>query len=69
MSTAEVRIEPSLLNEHVGRLERCGAGRADEIARRLGTDWTGNEVTAALAAQFSDGVAGQSHLVGFWCAA
>lgn len=69
MSTAEVPIEPSLLTEHGGRLERGGASRPHEVARRFGTDWTGNGVTAALAGQLSDGVVGRSHLVAFWCAA
>ena len=58
-----------MLDELVGELERGGAGRPDEIARRLGPDWTENEVTAALAAQLSDVVVGQNHRVGFWWAA
>jgi hypothetical protein len=66
MSAGDVRIERSLLADLVGELERGGAGRPAEIARRLGPDWTEDDVRAALAALFSDGVLGHNQEIGFW---
>ena len=59
-------MRPSMLAEVVGELERGGAGRPADIARRLGADWTEDRVLAALAELFSGGVVGHNHEVGFW---
>ena len=61
MSAEHVRIEPSLLVE----LDRGGAGRPEDIARRLGPDWTEDDVPVALAALL-DGVVGHNREIGFW---
>ena len=58
--------EPSTIAELIGELERGGAGRPAEIARRLGGDWSETAVVAALAELFSDGVVGHSGEVGLW---
>jgi hypothetical protein len=50
----------------VGELERGGAGRPAEIARRLGPEWNEDTVLAALAELFSGGVVGHHHEVGLW---
>jgi hypothetical protein len=55
-----------MLAELVSELERRGAGRPAEIARRLGPDWTEDGVLAALAELFCGGVVGHSHELGFW---
>ncbi|MGA2010259.1 MAG: hypothetical protein ABSH51_06960 [Solirubrobacteraceae bacterium] len=55
-----------MLDEVVDELERGGAGRPIELARRLGPDWTEDRVRVALADLFCDGVVGHSHDVGFW---
>jgi hypothetical protein len=69
MSAGDVRPQPSLLADLVRRLERGGAGRPEEIARRLGPDWTENDVRAALPALFSGGVVGHNREIGFsWVA-
>jgi hypothetical protein len=66
MSAGDVWAQPSLLADLVGELERGGAGRPEEIARRLGPDWTEDDVRAALAALFSNGVVGHDHEIGVW---
>ena len=66
MSADHARIEPSLVADLVGELERRGAGRPEEIARRLGPDWTKDDVQAALTALFCDGVVGHNPELGFW---
>jgi hypothetical protein len=66
MSTGDVRVRPSMLTDLVGELERGGAGRPAEIARRLEPDWTEDSVLAALAELFCDGVVGHNRDVGFW---
>ena len=55
-----------MLTEVVGELERGGAGRPADIARRLGSDWTEDRVRVALAELFSGGVVGHNREVGFW---
>ena len=55
-----------MLADLVSELERGGAGRPLDIARRLGAEWTEDTVRAALAELFSGGVAGHTHEVGFW---
>lgn len=66
MTAGEVQVRPSMLEEVVGELERGGAGRPAEIARRLGGNWTEERVRAGLAELFSDGVVGHNPEVGFW---
>ena len=66
MTAPQVEVRPSLLADVMGELERGGAGRPAEVARRLGPDWTEDAVLAALAELFSSGVVGHSHEVGFW---
>jgi hypothetical protein len=55
-----------MLADVVDELERRGAGRPAELARRLGPQWTEDRVRAALAELFCDGVVGHNHDVGFW---
>ena len=64
MSAGDVRVRPSMLADVVSELERGGAGRPGEIARRLGPDWTADGVLAVLAELFCDGVVGHNHEVG-----
>jgi len=66
MSVGNARSGRSRLAAVVGELERGGAGRPAEIARRLGRDWTEDRVLAALAELFSGGVVGHNHEVGLW---
>jgi hypothetical protein len=66
MSAGDVRVRPSMLADLVRELERGGADRPAEIARRLGSDCTENSVLAALAELFCDGVVGHNHEIGFW---
>jgi len=66
MTAEEARPRPSILSDLVVALERGGAGRPAEIAKRLGPDWSENTVVAALAELFSDGVVGHSSEVGLW---
>jgi hypothetical protein len=66
MSAGEVQVGPSMLADIVGELERGGAGRPAEIARRLGPDWSEAGVVAVLAELFCDGVVGHNHDVGLW---
>jgi hypothetical protein len=66
MSAGEVQVKPSMLADIVGELERGGAGRPADIARRLGPDWSEARVVAVLAELFGDGVVGHNHQVGFW---
>ena len=54
-----------MLREVVGELERGGAGRPADVARRLGPDWTEDQVPVALAEPFCDGV-GHNREVGLW---
>ena len=54
-----------MLSEVVGELERGGAGRPVDVARRLGPDWTEDQVLVVLAELFCDGV-GQDREVGLW---
>lgn len=64
MRAGDVRIKPSMLAEVVGGLECGGAGRPEEIAHRLGADWTEDDVPAALAGLFSYGVAWDKDEIG-----
>jgi hypothetical protein len=57
---------PSRLADLVGELERDGAGRPADMARRLGSEWTEQRVLAALTELFSGGVVGPTHDVGLW---
>ena len=66
MTPGEVKVRRSMLAEVEGELERGGAARPAELARRLGPGWTEDRVRAALAALFCDGVVGHNHEVGFW---
>ena len=66
MNAGRLRVRPSLLADLVGERERRGARRPEEIARRLGPDWTEDDVCVALAALFCDGVVGHTHEIGFW---
>ena len=66
MSAGNARSGRSRLAAVVGELERGGAGRPAEIARRLGHDWTEDRVLAALAELFSGGVVGHNQEVGLW---
>ena len=66
MRSGDAPVPPSLLADGVGELERGGAGRPAEIARRLGPDWTEERIRAALAELFSGGVVGHNPDVGFW---
>ena len=66
MSWGDLQFRSSMLEDVVGGLERGGAGRPVEIARRLGPDWSEHDVQAALAELFSGGVVGHSPDVGFW---
>ena len=66
MRSGDAPVRPSMLAEVVGELERGGAGRPAEIARRLGPDWTEERIRAALAELFSGGVVGHNPDVGFW---
>ena len=66
MSAGEVQERPSTRSDLARELERGGAGRPAEIARRLGLDWTEDRVLEALAELFSGGVVGHNHDVGLW---
>jgi hypothetical protein len=66
MSAGDAQVRPSMLADIVGELERGGAGRPAEIARRLGPDWSEAGGVAVLAELFCDGVVGHNHEVGFW---
>jgi hypothetical protein len=66
MRAGDVQLRQSMLAAVVNELERRSAGRPEEIARRLGPDWTEGDVRAALAALFSDGVVGHNHEIGLW---
>ena len=66
MRSGDVQVRSSMLAEVVGEFERGGAGRPEEIARRLGPEWTEERVRAALAELFSGGVVGHNPEVGFW---
>jgi len=52
MSASNARTGRSRLAAVVGEPERGGAGSPEEIARRLGPDWTQDRVLAALAELF-----------------
>ena len=56
MSADESVMRRSLLADVISELERGGAGRPVEIARRLGPDWTELDVLVALAELLRDGV-------------
>jgi len=66
MTTGGVPARRSMLVEIASAVERGGAGRPAEIARRLGPDWTEDRVLAVLAELFCDGVLGHSDDVGLW---
>ena len=66
MSWGDLQFRLSMLEDVVGELERGGAGRPAEIARRLGRGWTAERVRAVLAELFSGGVVGRNPDVGFW---
>ena len=66
MTTGGVPAGRSILAEIAGEVERGGAGRPVEIARRLGPDWSEDRGLAVLAELFCDGVVGQSDDVGLW---
>ena len=66
MTTGGVPARRTMLAEIAGEVERGGAGRPAEIARRLGPNWTEDRVLAVLADLFSDGVVGDSDEVGLW---
>ena len=66
MSAGGAEIRRSVLADLVAELERGGAGRPEEIARRLGPGWTEDRVLAALAELFSDGLVGHNHEIGLW---
>ena len=66
MTTGDIPAHRSMLAEIAGEVERGGAGRPAEIARRLGPDWTEDRVLAVLAELFCDGVVGHSDEVGLW---
>jgi len=57
-------MRPSLLADVVAELERGGAGRPGEIARRLGPDWTELDVLVALAELLRDGVVAYNGALG-----
>jgi hypothetical protein len=66
MTPGKVEVRQSMLARVVLELERGGAGRPAELARRLGPAWTEDRVRAALADLFCDGVVGHNDEVGFW---
>jgi hypothetical protein len=66
MSADRAEIRRSVLADLVAELERGGASRPEEIARRLGPGWTEDQVLAALAELFSDGLVGHNHEIGLW---
>jgi hypothetical protein len=66
MSASEVSVRRSMLDALIGELQRRGAGRPADIARRLGPSWSEDRVIAALAELFSGGVVGHNHELGFW---
>lgn len=53
-----------VLADLIGELERGGAGRPTEIARRLGPGWTEERVLTALAELFPARVVGHNHEAG-----
>lgn len=66
MTATNAHIRPSALTELVAELERHGAGRPTEIARRLGPGWTEATVVVALVQLFCDGGVGHNHDIGLW---
>jgi hypothetical protein len=66
MRTSEVHVKRSMLDALISELERGGAGRPADIARRLGPPFTEERVIAALAELFCEGVVGHNHELGFW---
>jgi hypothetical protein len=66
MTAGNGHAEPSTRADLIAELERGGAGRPAEIARRLGDDWNETTVVAALGELFADGVVGHSSDVGLW---
>lgn len=66
MTAANAHIRPSMLAELVAELERHGAGRPTEIARRLGSGWTEATVVVALVQLFCGGVVGHNQDIGLW---
>jgi DNA-binding PadR family transcriptional regulator len=66
MSAGDVQVRLSMLARVVGELDRGGAGRPTDIARRLGPDWSEDTVVAALVELFSGGVVGRNDEVGLW---
>jgi hypothetical protein len=66
MNARETLASRSIVAKIVGELERGGAGRPADIARRLGPEWTEDRVRTALAELFSGGVVGQDPELGFW---
>ena len=66
MSAEHIHTGPTTIAELIGELERGGAGRPAEIARRLAGDWSETTVVAALAELFSDGIVGHNSDVGLW---
>ena len=65
MSAGETDLRRSAPSDLVSELKR-GPGRPAEIARRLGPEWSEDDVRAGLAELFSDGVVGHNHGIGFW---
>jgi hypothetical protein len=69
MSAGDVQVRPSSLAAVAAELERGGAGRPAEIARRPGPDWTEDGVQTALAELFCDVVVGHNDEIGLsWVA-
>ena len=66
MTMGGIPAHRSMPAEIAGEVERGGAGRPVEIARRLGPDWTEDRVLAMLAELFCDGLVGHSDEVGLW---
>ena len=66
MNAREIPTRRSIIAKVGGELERGGAGRPADIARRLGPDWTEDRVRTALAELFSGGVVGHNPELGFW---
>jgi hypothetical protein len=66
MNAREFPTRRSTVAKVVSELERGGAGRPADIARRLGPDWTEDRVRTALAELFSGGVVGHKPEFGFW---
>jgi len=66
MNAREIPTRRSIVAEVVSELERGGAGTPADIARRLGADWTEDQVQAALGDLFGGGVVGHNPELGFW---